>query len=203
MVFIRIHGICCCPHDVGCDGAGTTSPGETMKRERVVLREGAVGLSIDDVAKEAGVSKATVMYDHKSKQDLLSDLISRLMPVEEERVQQAIAESNNTPHPALYGRIISASNALSHTERAVVLAVSESLTNDTNIRDTMRSCTNKDLDEIKEDQNQTLPSWYIWRYLVSTAKNFLIFTNDLLASEIKLSKAFAVCMNHTLTSLNK
>lgn len=103
MVFIRIHGICCCPHDVGCDGAGTTSPGETMKRERVVLREGAVGLSIDAVAKEAGVSKATVMYDHKSKQDLLSDLISRLMSVEEERVQQAIAESNNTPHPALYG----------------------------------------------------------------------------------------------------
>ena len=89
------------------------------------------------------------MYDHKSKQDLLSDLISRLMPVEEERVQQAIAESNNTPHPALYGRIISASNALSHTERAVVLAVSASLANDTNIRDTMRSCTNKDLDEIK------------------------------------------------------
>ena len=120
-----------------------------VKRERVVLREGAVGLSIDAVAKEAGVSKATVMYDHKSKQDLLSDLISRLMSVEEERVQQAIAESNNTPHPALYGRIISASNALSHTERAVVLAVSASLTNDTNIRDTMRSCTNKDLDEIK------------------------------------------------------
>ncbi|WP_338423252.1 hypothetical protein [Enterobacter bugandensis] len=60
-----------------------------------------------------------------------------------------MAESNNTPHPALYGRIISASNALSHTERAVVLAVSVSLANDTNIRDTMRSCTNKDLDEIK------------------------------------------------------
>lgn len=35
-----------------------------MKRERVVLWEGAVGLSIDAVAKEAGVSKATVMYDH-------------------------------------------------------------------------------------------------------------------------------------------
>lgn len=42
------------------------------------------------------------MYDHKSKQDLLSDLISRLMSAEEERVQKAIAESNNTPHPALY-----------------------------------------------------------------------------------------------------
>ncbi|RXN73429.1 TetR/AcrR family transcriptional regulator [Providencia rettgeri] len=113
------------------------------------LREGAVGLSIDAVAKEAGISKATVMYDHKSKQDLLSDLISRLMSAEEERVQQAIAESNNSPHLALYARIISAGNALSHTERAVVLAVSASLANDTNIRDTMRSCTNKDLDEIK------------------------------------------------------
>ena len=30
-----------------------------------------------------------------------------------------------------------------------MLAVSASLANDTNIRDTMRSCTNKDLDEIK------------------------------------------------------
>ena len=97
MVFIRIHGICCCPHDVGCDGTGTTSPCETMNRDRVVLREGAAGLSIDAVAKEAGVSKATVMYDHKSKQDLLSDLISRLMSVEEERVQQAIAEPR-IPH---------------------------------------------------------------------------------------------------------
>ncbi|MFO6484683.1 TetR/AcrR family transcriptional regulator [Escherichia coli] len=76
-----------------------------MKRERVVLREGAVGLSIDAVAKEAGVSKATVMYDHKSKQDLLSDLISRLMPVEEERVQQAIAESNNTHIPHSMGEL--------------------------------------------------------------------------------------------------
>jgi hypothetical protein len=43
MVFIRIHGICCCPHDVDAT-ALATSPGETMKRERVVLREGAVGL---------------------------------------------------------------------------------------------------------------------------------------------------------------
>ncbi len=30
-----------------------------------------------------------------------------------------------------------------------MLAVSASLANDTNIRDTMRSCTNKDLEEIK------------------------------------------------------
>jgi len=30
-----IQFICCCPDVVGCGGAGTTSPGETIKRERV------------------------------------------------------------------------------------------------------------------------------------------------------------------------
>lgn len=84
-----------------------------MKRERLFF--GKVQLDFQSMPlQKAGVSKATVMYDHKSKQDLLSDLISRLMPVEEERVQQAMKESNNTPHPALYGRIISASNAQSY-----------------------------------------------------------------------------------------
>jgi hypothetical protein len=33
--FYYIQWICCCPDVVGCGGAGTTSPGETIKRERV------------------------------------------------------------------------------------------------------------------------------------------------------------------------
>lgn len=36
--------------------------------ERVVVRDGAVGLSIDAVAREASVSKSRVVYDHKSCQ---------------------------------------------------------------------------------------------------------------------------------------
>ncbi len=45
--------------------------------ERVILRLGTGGLSIDAVAKEAGVSKSRVVYDHKSKSGLLAALMDR------------------------------------------------------------------------------------------------------------------------------
>lgn len=39
--------------------------------ERVVQEHGPLGVTIEAVAREAGVSKATVLYDHASKTDLL------------------------------------------------------------------------------------------------------------------------------------
>ena len=39
--------------------------------ERVVGRDGAANLTVDAVAREAGVSKASVLYDYKSKQALI------------------------------------------------------------------------------------------------------------------------------------
>ncbi len=43
--------------------------------ERVVARDGV--LTIHAVAKEAGVSKATVLYDHSSKRELVEALVAR------------------------------------------------------------------------------------------------------------------------------
>lgn len=43
--------------------------------ERVVARDGV--LTVDAVAKEAGASKATVLYEHASKRDLVAALVAR------------------------------------------------------------------------------------------------------------------------------
>ena len=43
--------------------------------ERVIARDGV--LTLGAVAKEAGVSKATVLYEHTSKRDLLAALVAR------------------------------------------------------------------------------------------------------------------------------
>lgn len=45
--------------------------------ERVVGRDGAANLTIDAVAKEAGINKASVLYDHKSKQALVEAVVDR------------------------------------------------------------------------------------------------------------------------------
>ena len=40
--------------------------------QRVVARDGAARLTLDAVAEEAGISKASVIYDYKSKQALIA-----------------------------------------------------------------------------------------------------------------------------------
>ena len=85
--------------------------------ERVVARLGAAGLSIDAVAKEAGVSKAMVVYDHKSKKALLEALVDRRVKADMAYVDQCVANAVDTPHPELFGRIASAEKKLDEIER--------------------------------------------------------------------------------------
>lgn len=72
--------------------------------ERVVVRLGAVGLSLDAVAKEAGISKSRVVYDYKSKTALIEAILDRHMAREEAHLRDLVEECADTPHPELYGR---------------------------------------------------------------------------------------------------
>ena len=67
--------------------------------ERVVIRMGMAGLSIDAVAKEAGISKARVLYDFKSKAALLEALIDRRLNPDRRRTPQAPPGSRATARP--------------------------------------------------------------------------------------------------------
>jgi AcrR family transcriptional regulator len=113
--------------------------------ERVVLRAGATGFSIDAVAQEAGVSKSRVVYDHKSKSALLEALIERRLATEEERVEAAITDSSHLPHPELFGRIAVAEKVPDDTDKAVCLAISAAMSSEENIHDRMSDWTRKDL----------------------------------------------------------
>lgn len=112
---------------------------------RVITRLGAAGLSIDAVAKEAGVSKATVVYDHKSKSALLEALIDRQMKADVAHTEACVAASANTPHPELFGRIASAEKGFDDADRAVALAISASMSNQDNLQQVMRDWTTRDL----------------------------------------------------------
>ncbi|UXS01323.1 TetR/AcrR family transcriptional regulator [Agrobacterium tumefaciens] len=118
--------------------------------ERVVVKLGAAGLSIDAVAQEAGVSKSTVVYDHKSKSALLEALIDRRMHQELERQAELVAAAKDTPHPELYGRITAAERVVDDVERAVAIAISASMSSEEKIQQQMREWTQTDLDAISK-----------------------------------------------------
>lgn len=124
----------------------TTSKDEILDAAvRVVIREGANGLSIDAVAKEAGVSKSTVVYDHKTKSALLEALVDRQVKSDMKHIDACIAASQNEPHPELFGRIAACETQLEDADRAVAIAISASVSNEEGLQGLMREWTEKDL----------------------------------------------------------
>ncbi len=73
--------------------------------ECVLVELGTAGLSISAVAQKAGVSKSTVLYDHKSKTALLEALIDRRINQKFERQALEIMAAGSAPNPELFGRI--------------------------------------------------------------------------------------------------
>lgn len=117
--------------------------------ERVVARLGAAGLSIDAVAKEAGISKSRVVYDHKSKSALLEALIDRRLDREQQRIEEAVEASGDTPNPELFGRIAVAGPMPDQTDRAVMLAISAALSSEEKLQNRLRTWTEEDLTAIE------------------------------------------------------
>lgn len=113
--------------------------------ERVVAREGAAGLSIDAVAKEAGISKSMVVYDHKSKGALLEALIDRQIRQSRQETLDAVTACSDTPHPELFGRIAAFTAPRSQAERAVMMAVCAAMRSDERLQCQMRDWVAEDL----------------------------------------------------------
>ncbi|MFD2250351.1 AcrR family transcriptional regulator [Pseudochelatococcus lubricantis] len=117
--------------------------------ERVIVRLGAAGLSIDAVAREAGISKARVVYTHKSKRALLEALIDRRLKAEKLRTREIVEVSRDTPHPELFGRIAAAAEFPRHEDRAIMLAISASLSSEEKLQNLMREWTMEDLEAME------------------------------------------------------
>lgn len=105
--------------------------------ERVVARDGV--LTIDAVAKEAGVSKATVLYEHSSKRDLVAALVERTIKADNAFNEACEAEFAEEPDAPLRGRIAAARHTPPVPEgNAAVLSLVSALMQDRELRATFR-----------------------------------------------------------------
>jgi AcrR family transcriptional regulator len=103
--------------------------------ERVVVREGATHLTLDAVAAEAGISKASVIYDYKSKNALIKAVIERSVARRAARLRAAIDAQEAGPDRAMRGRLAAArSRSISDAERTVALNLVAALAHDPDLR---------------------------------------------------------------------
>lgn len=133
--------------------------------ERVILRLGGAGLSIDAVAKEAGVSKSRVVYDHKSKSALLLALLERHCARDRQCLQQAVLDASESPHPELCARIALAERVPDELERAVFMAVSAAMPNEQDIQDKLRDWCREDMRAVLQTER---PQAALLAYLALT-----------------------------------
>lgn len=109
--------------------------------ERVVARDGV--LTVDAVAKEAGVSKATVLYEHASKRDLVAALVDRTIKADNAFNKDCATGYANQPDAALRGRIEAARRSPpAEGGNPAVLSLVAALMQDADLRETFRQNQN-------------------------------------------------------------
>ena len=119
--------------------------------ERVVSREGAARLTIEAVATEAGISKASVLYDYKTTQALIRAVIERRMKAECARLAAAIEDAGPGPDRAMRGRLaVAQSRSMSDADRAVALNLIAALAQDEELRRPMQEAYRQQIAEIME-----------------------------------------------------
>ena len=116
--------------------------------ERVVARDGAARLTLDAVAVEAGISKASVLYDYKSKSALIAALVERSVAADNAFNQSMTARLGATANATVRGRILAAAEPLPDAFRDVALNLCAALAQDAALRQTIQRNQNAVITDI-------------------------------------------------------
>src|SRR5690606_27453443 len=117
--------------------------------ERVVARDGAANLSIDRVAKEAGISKASVLYDFKTKQAVLEAVVERAFARDNAmhgQLEEGLATHENR---TITGRILGAEVPLAEPFRNAALILSAALVADKSLRAKMQATQARVIEDVQ------------------------------------------------------
>jgi AcrR family transcriptional regulator len=141
--------------------------------EAVVARDGVTGLTLDAVANEAGISKASVIYDYKSKQALIEAIVARAFRADEDQHARAEADLAGGDNLAIRGRIRAAAEPPPEAFRPVALNLSAALTLDPPLRKQMQESQAATIERIRAES--TSPRGAILAYLALEGLKFLEF----------------------------
>lgn len=118
--------------------------------EVVVARDGAARLTLEAVATEAGISKASVIYDYKSKQALIKAVIERRVAKDRETLRGTIEKLGAVPDARIRGRIAVAAETIPDDRRAVAINLSSALAQDAELQRLMQDTYRQEVAAILE-----------------------------------------------------
>jgi AcrR family transcriptional regulator len=118
--------------------------------EQVVMRDGAARLTLDAVACAAGISKASVLYDYKTKQALIRAVLERRLAMHRACERDAAKELGDEADVAIRARISVASHSLTDEDRAVALGLLASLAQDADLREPVALAYRERIAEVEE-----------------------------------------------------
>lgn len=102
--------------------------------EAVVARDGASRLTLDAVAAQAGISKASVLYDYKTKQALIEAVVQRAVKRDNAFNQGMTDALGEVPSATIRGRIKAAAEPFPDEFQAVALNLCAALAQDEHLR---------------------------------------------------------------------
>jgi AcrR family transcriptional regulator len=102
--------------------------------EFVVVRDGAAHLTLDAVAEQAGISKASVIYDYKSKQALIQAVIERRVAHDKAFIQELTNGLGDMPSAVMRGLLLASANPPPDDARAVAVNLCSALAQDAQLR---------------------------------------------------------------------
>jgi AcrR family transcriptional regulator len=122
--------------------------------EAVVVRDGAGSLTLDAVAREAGISKASVIYDYGSKQALIKAVIERRAQDERHRLQSAVRDMGSCKDALVLGHIALAESAMPDEMQAAGVSLCAALSQDAESRAVMQELVGQDIAAIRATSGQ-------------------------------------------------
>lgn len=106
--------------------------------QRVVARDGAGRLTLDAVAREAGLTKGGVLYNFPSKAALLAAMLDRMTRAFVEAAEAGARAAAGRPAPTLRG-LLEASAALEREDPEIHLAILAGVTENPGALDPLRA----------------------------------------------------------------
>lgn len=117
--------------------------------ECVVQRDGTAKLTLEAVAAEAGISKASVLYDYKTKPALMRAVVERRIAAEEARINEIRKAFSDDPNVAIRTHIVASAVAASTEEGEIELCLSSALAQDRELREPIHNKYAETIDEIQ------------------------------------------------------
>ncbi|MEW5424933.1 TetR/AcrR family transcriptional regulator [Amorphus sp. 3PC139-8] len=122
--------------------------------ECVVQRDGTAKLTLEAVAAEAGISKASVLYDYKTKPALMRAMVERRIAAEELRMNEIRKNFGSDPNAMIRTHIVAAAEAAEGSEGEIELCLSSALAQDRQLREPIHNKYAETVDEIHESASK-------------------------------------------------